>query len=224
MLCAYRFVISWQYNNSTSRDSWLEPKNPSNTPRFKKILNSFSPFGSGGAPHPMAIIHHLLAAANIVVIAGGSVLAGVDPAEFNQHMPTAKGLRATGQAIFLAINIFLLLSIISVIQQSKREHPGKGIHPTLTILLATWPLLFVRGLYGLLAAVVPTFNYFDQSNYGEMGLKNYFVISEYTLSTTMEWASCTLLMATYITSRSDPKEVTLGKFDKDVGMREGHEA
>jgi membrane-associated HD superfamily phosphohydrolase len=173
----------------------------------------------------MAIVHHLLIAANALIIAGGSIVAGADLEALNKNMPTSKGLRATGQAIFLMINIFLLFCIFNVIQQSKRDHPGKRIHPTLLILLATWPLLFIRGLYGLLSAVVPTFNYFDPTNYGDAGLKSSFVISEYVLSTTMEWTSCALLTATYITSRNDPKEATLGRFDsKEVGWEEGREA
>jgi membrane-associated HD superfamily phosphohydrolase len=221
MLCAFRFVISWQYDNSTSHNSWLEPKSPPNTPRFKKILDSFSPVGSGGKAHPMAIVHHLLIAANAVVIAGGSIVAGTDLETFNKNMPTAKGLRAAGQAMFLTINVFLLFCIFNVIQQSKREHPEKRIHPTLIILLATWPFLFVRGLYGLLSALVPTFNYFNPINYGDTGLTSSFVISEYILSTTMEWTSCALLMATYITSRNDPKVAPSDMFDsKQVGEGE----
>jgi hypothetical protein len=35
----------------------------------------------------------------------------------------------------------------------------------------------------------------------------------------MEWASCTLLMMTYITSRNDPKKGSLKEWD-DVGKEE----
>jgi hypothetical protein len=210
MLCAFRFVISWQYDNSASHNSWIEPKSPPNTPRFKRLLESFSPFGNGGKPHPMAIVHHILALANVLVITGGSIVAGTDADAFKKYMPTSKALRSSGQAIFLTINLFLLYCILNIIGQCKREHPGKRIHPTLVILLITWPLLFVRGLYGILS-VIPTFNYFDHVNYNDIGLKNSFVISEYILSTTMEWTSCALLMVTYITSRTDPK-LTPDKF------------
>jgi hypothetical protein len=129
--------------------------------------------------------------------------------DFNSNMVTAKAMRTAGQAIFLTINVFLLYCIVDTIRQSRREKPGKGTHPTLLLLLATWPFLFVRGLYGVLSGVLPAFNYFNPNNYGETGLLDSFVISEYIMGTTMEWTSCTLLMATYLTSRNDPKKADL---------------
>jgi hypothetical protein len=129
--------------------------------------------------------------------------------DFNSNMVTAKAMRTAGQAIFLTINVFLLYCIVDTIRQSRRENPGKGTHPTLLLLLATWPFLFVRGLYGVLSGVLPAFNYFNPNNYGETGLLDSFVISEYIMGTTMEWTSCTLLMATYLTSRNDPKKADL---------------
>ena len=120
----------------------------------------------------------------------------------NPNLTVAKSLRAVGQAIFLAINAFLLYCIIDSIKSNRRQPTvGKGIHPTLYILLAAWPLLIVRGIYGVLSAVVPTFNYFNPANYTADGLKDSFVISEYVMSTTMEWTSCVLLLMTYFASR-----------------------
>ena len=153
---------------------------------------------------------------------GGSLLAGGhnNVHDFDSNMVTAKAMRTAGQAIFLTINVFLLYCIIDTIRQSRRENPGKGTHPTLLILLATWPLLFVRGLYGVLSAVLPAFNYFNPNNYGETGLTDSFVISEYIMGTTMEWTSCTLLMVTYLTSRNDPKKADL-ETSKDKEARLG---
>jgi hypothetical protein len=56
-----------------------------------------------------------------------------------------------------------------------------------------------------MSGVFPAFNYFNPNNYGETGLLDSFVISEYIMGTAMEWTSCALLMATYLTSRNDPK-------------------
>jgi hypothetical protein len=153
-------------------------------------------------------MHNFLAAANAIIISGGSMLAGghKNVQQFNANLSTAKAMRVAGQSIFLAINVILLYCIVDTIQQFKREHPGRRVHPTLYLLLATWPLLFVRGLYGILSSIVTAFNYFSPTNYGEHGLTDSFVVSEYILSTTMEWGSCFLLMLTYIASRNDPKK------------------
>lgn len=207
MLCSYRFLISWQNHNTVAHNSWLEPRRPEGLPFLQRFRQSFTVLG--GERRPMSIIHVLLIVANTIIITGGSLLAGGDLDRFYKNLPTSKGLRVTGQAIFLLITTFLLFCILRVIIQARRENPGKRIHPTLLLLLAAWPLLFVRGMYGVLAGVLPTFNYFDPSNYTESGLTNSFVTSEYILSTTMEWTSCVLLLSTWYTSRNDPKKADL---------------
>lgn len=208
VLCTYRFLISWHYHNLESHDSWLEPRLPPGTPWFKQFIDSFALFGP--KQRPMSIIHNLLIGANTVIIVGGSLLAGGsnNVEGFNANLVKAKILRTVGQSIFLSINVFLSFCIVHAMQQYKREHQGK-VHPTLYILLTAWPLLFVRGVYGILSGVLPAFNYFNPDNYGADGLKEAFVISEYILSTTMEWASCALLMLTYATSRNDPPKEPL---------------
>jgi len=57
-----------------------------------------------------------------------------------------------------------------------------------------------------MSCAIPVFNSFDLNNYGETGIITSFVINEYIMGTTMEWTSCALLMATYITSRNDPQK------------------
>jgi hypothetical protein len=163
----------------------------------------------------MAIIHIWLIGANCLIAIGASMLAGGrnNVRELHADLPKEKAMRAAGQSIFLAANIFLLYCIYDSIQQYKREHPDGRVHRTLYLLLATWPFLVVRGIYGVLGSVVPMFDYFSWSNYGEHGLIDSFVISEYILSTTMEWTSCALLMLTYITSRNDPKKGDLKEWE-----------
>jgi len=101
----------------------------------------------------MAIMHNMLIAANTLIICGGSLLAGgaTNVKQFNANLTTAKDMRLAGQSVFLAINTFLVYCIFDSIRQFRREHPGRPVHPTLYILLATWPLLIVRGLYGILS-------------------------------------------------------------------------
>lgn len=163
----------------------------------------------------MSIIHNLLIGANTVIIVGGSTLAGSSDSvkDFNSNLLKAKILRTVGQGIFLAINVFLLYCVYHAIRQYKRERGGR-VHPTLYVLLAAWPLLFVRGLYGVLNGVLPIFNYFNPDNYGPNGLVDGFIISEYILGTTMEWTSCALLMFTYVTSRNDPPKEPLKEWSE----------
>jgi hypothetical protein len=59
-------------------------------------------------------------------------------------------MRSAGQAIFLAGNVALLFCLLYTFRLSRREL-GR-IHPTLLLLTAAWPLLIVRGVYGLLQA------------------------------------------------------------------------
>ena len=127
-------------------------------------------------------------------------------------------MRTVGQSTFLAINVFLLYCILDAIRQSRLEKPNKSTHPTLLILLAIWPCLFVRGLYGVMSGVLPAFNYFNPDNYGPTGLKDSFLASEYIMGTTMEWVSCSLLMLTYITSRNDTKKADLEEEKENKGQ------
>ncbi|KAF5379458.1 hypothetical protein D9615_006612 [Tricholomella constricta] len=220
VLCTYRFLTSWHYHNFKSHDSWLEPRDHPDTPLLKRFLNSFVLFGS--KRRPMALMHYFLIAANAIIISGGSQLAGGhdNVKSFDAGLSDAKIMRTVGQSIFLTINCVLLLCIFQAMHQYRRENPGGKMHGTLYILLAAWPLLFVRGLYGILSGVYPPFNYFNPDNYGDHGLTDGFVISEYILATTMEWASCALLMFTYVTSRNDPPKAPLEEWS-DAGKELG---
>jgi hypothetical protein len=216
VICTYRFLINWQYHNLESHDSWLEARDPPETPMYRRILDSFILFGP--KRRPMNFVHIFLLGANSIIIAGGSMLANGpnNTKDFDKVLRTAKAMRVTGQSVFLSITTFLLYCILDAIRQYKLEQQGrKRVHPTLYLLLAAWPLLFVRGIYGILAAVLPAFSYFNPSNYGANGLEESFVASEYVLSTVMEWSSCSLLMLTYFTSRNDPPEDHVKEKDGD---------
>ena len=235
IISTYRFLIAWHNDNLAAHDSWLEPRFPPNTPLLTRLLWSCALCGP--TRRPMAVIHNLLIGANVNIIVGehrfhsiififkyiyhsffsniyvgGSLLAEGSNfvKDFNSNtLLTVKILRTLAQSVFLSINIFLLYCIVDTIRQARLENPNKRTHPTLLILLAIWPCLFVRGLYGVMSGVLPAFNYFDPNNYGDKGLKDSFLASEYVMGTTMEWVSCTMLMATYITSRNDPKKADL---------------
>jgi hypothetical protein len=139
-------------------------------------------------------------------------------------LPSDKALRTAGQAGLLTVNILFACCIVNTTRQSRRENPGKRTHPTLLLLLATCPLLLVRGVYGVMSGVLPAFNYFNPDNYGESGMTSSFVISEYIMGTATEWISCTLLMLTYFTSLNDPEvddlELLADKKDRSGGAVE----
>jgi hypothetical protein len=180
---------------------------------MQRFSGAFTLFGPNR--RPMSIIHVLLIAANSIIIIGGSQLAGglQSAQDFHNVITRAKAMRAAGQAIFLSVTVFLVYCIYDTIVQCKRDRSGK-VHPTLWVLLAVWPLLFIRGVYGILSGLLPAFNYFSPTNYDEHGLKSAFVISEYILGTSMEWSACALLMFTYVTSRGDPRKVDLGQMNQ----------
>jgi hypothetical protein len=218
VICTYRFLISWQMENTPARDSWLEHKHPPGTPWFVRFRDSFALFG--GKRHPMSIIHSCMIVANALIITGGSELAGIQshPSQYTQILHRARVMRITGQSVFLAVTAFLLFAIVKTVRQCKRDRSDGRVHPTLLILLVCWPFLFTRGLYGVLSPFLALFNYFAPSNYGADGLTSAFVATEYILSVSMEWTTCSLLMSTYYTSRNDPKEADVEK--KDVEKKD----
>jgi hypothetical protein len=208
VLCTYRYLISWQNHNSASHSSWLEPKRFPGTPWYRRMLDSFTIFGPDR--RPMSVVHYLLIVANAIIISGGSQITGGSEtvADFKTNLSRAKAMRVAGQAIFLSMTVFLGYCLFDTIKTCKRDRGGR-VHPTLRVLLAIWPLLVVRGVYGVLLPVVSALNYFSPSNYDEHGLTDRFVIIEYVLGTSMEWTACALLILTYATSRNDPKSADL---------------
>jgi hypothetical protein len=119
-------------------------------------------------------------------------------------------MRNAGQSVFLSFNDFLFCIFREICIQDK---PLLAVHPTPFVLLAVWPLLLIRWLYGLLSGLLPVFNHFDSRNYTADGLSGAFVVSEYILGTPMEWTSCLLGMFTYFTPRNDPRKAYLKSWD-----------
>ncbi|KAG6872386.1 hypothetical protein C0995_010138 [Termitomyces sp. Mi166 len=213
VLIAY-FTL-WHYHNFEVHDSWLEPRLPRDTPLLRRLLDSFSLFGP--RRNLMAIMHQLLVAANALIIAGGSSLAGAQTSleVFNEKLHQAMIMRTIGQSIFLIFTVLLALCILYTMWQYRHEQLPQKMHPTLFILLAAWPFLMVRGVYGILSGVYSPFNYFYPGNYVKDGLKDSFVISEYVLSTAMEWTTCSLLMFSYVTSQNDPPKPPLPSWKRE---------
>ena len=144
----------------------------------------------------------------------GGTIVSAEP-QSNRNLPSAKGLRTAGQAVVLTLNICVIYCIVNAIRKSRRANPSKRTHPTLRVLLATCPLLFIRGVYGVMTGVLPAFNYYDPHNYGKRGFTRSFVISEYIMGPTMEWACCALLMFTYFTFLEEHRSAELEVYPED---------
>ncbi|KAF7430708.1 hypothetical protein PC9H_006419 [Pleurotus ostreatus] len=227
VLCAYRFLIVWHQAHFRSRESWLEPKRPAGEKWWRTTLGALVPYVPGERLRPMGFIHSYLVVANTLIIVGGTMLSrgSGDSEGFEsdlQRIQTSKILRTVGQAIFLIINIALLSAILMTAYQARvesnrqeeDEETSNYPHPTLIILLIVWPLLIVRGLYGLLSPFVDPFNYFVPDNYDSHGLTLKFITYEYVLGTTMEWLSCALLIGTWWTEKWPGLVQTVQESDK----------
>ena len=155
-------------------------------------------------------------------------------------MYTAKILRSVGQAIFLLINLFLAIFLYLTINQDKsvsgtlprcwtrffRVKPDHGsidsigriqsrtLDPTVKILIIAWPPLVVRGIFGLLQALVDPINYSHPESYryadGNLSFTRLFVVMENIFSVLPEWSACCLLVSTMFTRRDNhPYQVEL---------------
>lgn len=138
--------------------------------------------------------HMVLIPANALVVAGGSMLAGIDPDQLSKEhskVTTSKGLRTSGQAIFLVETfVTVILLLYCMIKENVRDHT------TYLISIAS-PFLLVRGIVGVLSIYIRQMNYYDMRNYTSEGLSLSFVIYEYTLTATMEFIVATCLIANY---------------------------
>lgn len=142
-----------------------------------------------------ASFHTILIPANALVIAGGSLLAGIDynnMGEIHQKEVTSEILRTVGQSLFLFMTALLILLNIYVYFKERVR-----THVTIAVMCAA-PLLLVRGIFGILSIYITKMNYFKLTNYNDEGLVNHdLVIYEYVLSTTMEFVAGVILMSKY---------------------------
>ncbi|KAJ7198098.1 hypothetical protein GGX14DRAFT_525881, partial [Mycena pura] len=177
VLCAFRFVISWHQHNLASGESWLEPRDPPGTSKWRKafIFIFLGPFAFlFHRNNPMVGFHSVLICANAAIIAGGSYLAGADYTQLDlpdtkRRLLISKITRTAGQSVFLAGNALLLFIILVTIRNNRRDgdlRNKKGtVHPTLILLLIAWIPLIVRGVFGILQACVFSLSYYNPENY-----------------------------------------------------------
>ncbi|TKY88827.1 hypothetical protein EX895_002068 [Sporisorium graminicola] len=252
VVCTSRFLIAWQRNHWGF--SWLEPTDPAQEragwrKRCQRLFRwrSSSNDGRPSSNKWMVLVDWLLVGANAIIISGGSLSSAaytdsdLTPSQVESRLHAARGMRAAGQAVFLAINTALLVCIAVTMHQHRRHrfdttaprnsesvNPIKEkdrqepldtdsspqtrrpwfAHPILLMLLIAWPFLIVRGIFGVLQAVIPDLNYFNSEVYDANGLTQQFVTEETCMVTMMEFISATILTSTYFASRSEPHRRT----------------
>lgn len=148
------------------------------------------------------IFHLVLIPANVLVIAGGSMLAGLtgDDALNQSKIHTSEGLRTTGQALFIIMTVTAILLNAYVFFKERVRN-----HITIAVLCAS-PFLLVRGIFGILSIYITAMNYFETSNYTGSGESSRKVtIFEYVLSTTMELIVALLLITRVFFEKNEKK-------------------
>lgn len=186
ILSAFRFTCKAQMHKFGS--SWILTLGPPiRTFFFRKQLSW------------RLIFHLLLIPANVFIIAGGSMLAGMSSEQLqtdHEGIETSRGLRTAGQAIFVFMTIAAVFLNLYV-------YVKEGVRNNLTIgVMCASPFLLVRGVFGILSIYVAAMNYFDTTNYTAGGSTSHkLTIYEYVLSTTMEFvASCCLASTLWFNS------------------------
>lgn len=166
VLCVTRLLISWQRHYLPERHSWLAgPKNPPEMSTARRIVEGLTFVRI--ARSPINAIHWFLIAGNVLIITGGSYLAGGegDSAEenwnTNTHLKASKIMRGTGQGMFLATAIFLYGCLFVTLRRAYSRNASKEevqARTVLIVLAATTPFMMARGIFGILQAVVDSLN------------------------------------------------------------------
>ena len=177
----------------------------------------------------------------IIIVGGTRVTASeVGESDYWKQFHTAQGLRAAGQAVFLIINILLASFLYLSIKQDRnpdgtipagltrffrvdvdhgaadaRERGGAysptTTSPVLRILVIAWPPLIIRGVFGLLQALVPGVNYSHPASYrGTPSGSGFeftvlFTVMESVFAVLPEWTACCLLCCTLLTAEGNLK-------------------
>jgi hypothetical protein len=150
---------------------------------------------------PAHLYHYTLIPANAILIAGGTITAGVPASEFatSHIVHTGRIMRCVGQTVFLVLTV--LQGGFAIYTYKVLKVRGAMIVAVLIVL----PFLIVRGVYGILSAVLDDFNYYDFNNYTAAGLTPAFLVREYVMAVTMEFISACVLLGQYFISRNEKR-------------------
>ena len=144
------------------------------------------------------IFHSALIPANVLLVVGGVITAGMTYQEMLDNpdrIKMSKDLKTAGQALFLALTVTLSTIILHDYQVYKLR--GR----LMNILIVAIPFLIVRGVFGILAIYISDMNYLVPANYISNDTLKILVSYEYCLGVLMEFIAGTCLLVAYFIRR-----------------------
>lgn len=161
----------------------------------------------------VGIFHLLLIPANAFLIAGGSMLAGIQPEDLLKEtgtVNTSKGLRTAGQVIFLLMTIALFLFAVWVFFKERIRSR------TVVATMCAGPFLMVRGIFGILSIYITSMNYYSMNNYTGDGINHKLIVYEYVLGTSMELIAALLILSRFFVDSQERRPQTVHHSPTDV--------
>lgn len=162
----------------------------------------------------LMIVDAWLIPANAIIIAGGSIMAGLndrsrelDAADYNNRLNVSKGLRTAGQAVFLALTLVFVALYVNAARKGRGiKHAAERTmsRTALAIFGCVGGMLLVRGIFGVLQAAVTSLSYTSPENYSEHGMTPRFTAIEYCLAVVPEFVAAFLLNMSYWSTQREP--------------------
>ncbi|KAK6463934.1 hypothetical protein DFJ63DRAFT_311233 [Scheffersomyces coipomensis] len=214
MLILTSFYLLGQAQHDTTGKSWIDPNKQERNEAKARAITSVQRFR---ATFSIAIIFHfILIPANVLIIYGGTQLAGLSIEQISDQsskVRRSKIFRTAGQSVFLAQSIIAIgLALYCLIVEKLR-------HINIYTILFVAPFLTVRGIFGILSIYIQKMNYYDFSNYTADGLSSSFVTYEYVLATTMEFIVAVSYLANYFLRKKKYPQVHLTQKDNDEELK-----
>lgn len=164
------------------------------------------------------VVDAWLIPANAIIIAGGSIMASLNDKsrnltheEIETRQNVSKGLRTTGQAIFLALTCLFVLLFTNAARKgrSRHKHAATGVSRTMSttalfVFGVVGAMLMTRGVFGVLQAAMPRLSYTNPDNYDAHGMKASFTAIEYCLAVVPEFVAAFLLNMSYWSTAREP--------------------
>ncbi|KAK6205206.1 uncharacterized protein RJT21DRAFT_14024 [Scheffersomyces amazonensis] len=192
MLILISYFLIAQAQEESFGTSWI---GPSKKDRKRNAELATTKLGKLKAKFPIAVIFHLLLIpANVLIIVGGSQLAGISIQDANNEsskVHTSKIMRTAGQSVFL------FQTVAAIGFASYCYFVEKIRHINIYTIFAVAPFITIRGIFGILSIYIQKMNYYDFTNYTVEGLSSSFVTYEYVLATTMEFVTALGYIANY---------------------------